>query len=49
MTRQDYEPPPALERWGWRFHHVGIPTRQPREGEQYLPEYGLVMRAGRLG
>ncbi|MBN1319229.1 MAG: hypothetical protein JXA87_00165 [Thermoleophilia bacterium] len=41
MTRQDHEPPIALERWGWRFHHVGIPTRQPRDHERYLPEYGL--------
>ena len=22
-----------------RYHHIGIPTRQVREGETYLPEY----------
>jgi hypothetical protein len=22
---------------GWRYHHLGIPTRTPRPGELYLP------------
>ena len=39
--RQDHEPPLATGHWGWRYHHVGIPTRQSRNGEQYLPEYKL--------
>lgn len=37
--RVDHEPPPAVERWGWRYHHVGIPTDTPRAGESYLAEY----------
>jgi len=41
VTRQDHEPPAAIERWGWRYHHIGTPTRQQREGEQYLPEFKL--------
>lgn len=24
-----------------RFHHIGIPTNVPREGERYLEGYGL--------
>ena len=36
MTRQDHEAPCATQRWGWRYHHTGIPTAQPRDGEQYL-------------
>jgi hypothetical protein len=35
--RLDHEPPPAVSRMGWRYHHVGIPTRTPRPGETYLP------------
>jgi hypothetical protein len=41
LTRQDHEPPAATERWGWRYHHTGIPTRELRDGEDYLPEYKL--------
>lgn len=38
MKRRDHEPPPATDRWGWRYHHTGIPTGEPRQGEEYLPE-----------
>ena len=24
--RQDFELPPCIENWGWKFHHLGIPT-----------------------
>ena len=34
--RQDHESPPAIKQ-GWRYHHMGIPTKIPREGEKYLP------------
>ncbi len=39
--RRDHEPPTAVVEWGWRYHHMGIPTDQPREGEQYLEAYGM--------
>lgn len=39
--RLDHEPPVAVAQWGWRFHHLGIPTDQPRVGEQYLEAYGM--------
>jgi len=39
--RGDHEQPEATARWGWRFHHLGIPTDEPREGEVYLAEYGM--------
>ncbi len=39
--RQDHEPPLAIARYGWRFHHVGIPTGTPRPGERYLPALGM--------
>lgn len=41
MKREDYEPPSATARLGWRYHHVGIPTREPRQGERYLPQFGM--------
>lgn len=32
----------AIQSWRQlRYHHVGIPTDQPREGEVYLPEFGM--------
>ena len=36
-ARRDDEAPAAIAVKGWRYHHVGIPTEAPREGEQYLP------------
>ncbi len=24
-----------------RYHHLGIPTCEPRSGERYLPEFGM--------
>ena len=41
MKRRDDELPVAVESWGWRYHHTGIPTEQKREGETYLPEFGM--------
>lgn len=41
MRRQDHEPPCATSRWGWRYHHTGVPTDQPRPGEQYLAQFGM--------
>ena len=26
--RSDHEPPTAVAEWGWRYHHMGIPTDQ---------------------
>ena len=34
--RQDHEPPLATEKWGWRYHHLGIPTTGPIKDERYL-------------
>ena len=39
MNRKDHEPTPAIALWGWRFHHVGIPTTGPIRDEKYLSEY----------
>ncbi len=37
-NRLDHEPPEALARWGWRYHHLGIPTTAPHPGEVHLPQ-----------
>ena len=36
--RRDHEPPAVIAKYGWRFHHMGIPTNTPRPGEQYLED-----------
>jgi len=40
-NRQEHEPPVAVAEWGWRYHHMGIPTDTPRPGERYLEQCGM--------
>ena len=40
-NRKDHEPPAAIARYGWRFHHVGIPTDTHRPGEKYIEKYKM--------
>jgi hypothetical protein len=40
-SRPDFEPPLAVETWGWKYHHLGIPTDTVRPGEKYLPQFKL--------
>ena len=35
--RRDDEPPAAIAVEGWRYHHMGIPTRVPRPDEVHVP------------
>ena len=39
--RLDHELPEAIESWGWKYHHLGIPTTQKMPGEKYLPQFKL--------
>jgi hypothetical protein len=39
--RKDSDPPPAIARYGWQYHHCGIPTKIPRPGEEYLPSFRI--------
>jgi hypothetical protein len=41
VARQDHEPPSATRRWGWRYHHTGIPTQQRMDDERYLPQFKM--------
>ncbi len=36
-ARQGHEPPSAIAVEGWRYHHMGIPTRVPRPDEVHVP------------
>lgn len=37
--RKDYELPVAITKWGWKFHHLGIPTADRMPDESYLPKF----------
>lgn len=37
QIRQDFELPSCIEKWGWKFHHIGIPTDKVMPNERYLP------------
>lgn len=39
--RRDHEPPKATAEWGWRFHHLGVPTDVPRPGEYYIEAFKM--------
>lgn len=41
IKRKDNDPPLAISEWGWRYHHMGIPTENRIKNERYLPEYRL--------
>lgn len=38
IKRKDHEPPLATVKWGWRYHHLGIPIPAPRPGMTAIPE-----------
>lgn len=35
-TRAESELPESTEKWGWKYHHLGIPTTLQLPGEQYI-------------
>ena len=35
--RRDYELSECIEDWGWKFHHLGIPTTEIMPNEIYMP------------
>jgi hypothetical protein len=38
-NRHENEPPLAINEWGWKYHHLGIPTQQKMPNETYLPQF----------
>ena len=39
VKRKDNELPFAVTKKGMRYHHIGIPTEEPKPNEKYLSEY----------
>ena len=35
--RKERDLPVSTGRWGWRYHHLGIPTTKKMPGERYIP------------
>ena len=40
-ARLDNELPESIEHWGWKYHHLGIPTNMIMPNEIYLPQFKL--------
>jgi len=38
QTRPEHEPPEAVVKWGWKYHHIGIPTKKKMPDEKYISE-----------
>ena len=36
--RQEKDMPLAIDEWGWKYHHLGIPTDEKLNDAVYLPE-----------
>jgi len=41
VIREDHELPESIVKWGWKFHHLGIPTKKKLPDEKYLPQFKL--------
>ena len=37
--RLEHELPEAISNWGWKYHHLGIPTTKKMPDERYLPQF----------
>jgi hypothetical protein len=37
--RQDHELPESIVNWGWKYHHLGIPTNKKMSDETYLAQF----------
>ena len=35
--RKEFEMPEAIEKWGWKYHHTGMPTTEKFPNERYIP------------
>lgn len=37
--RKDFELPESITSWGWKYHHLGIPTNRKMSDERYIPKF----------
>ena len=35
--RLEHELPESIKNWGWKYHHLGIPTKIKMPNERYIP------------
>jgi hypothetical protein len=42
--RKEASLPKATSEWGWRYHHIGIPTDIPDCEERYVPQFKFYVR-----
>jgi hypothetical protein len=40
-VRRDHEQPESIVNWGWKYHHLGIPTDREMADETYIPQFKL--------
>ena len=40
-VRLDHELAECILEWGWKYHHLGIPTTEIRTDERYIPKFKL--------
>jgi len=38
-TRLDHELVECVEQWGWKYHHLGIPTKEKMPDERYISHF----------
>lgn len=39
--RRELDLPAVTEEWGWKYHHIGIPTEKKLKGEKYLHQFKM--------
>jgi hypothetical protein len=39
--RLDHEFAKCTEEWGWKYHHMGVPTKEKMPNEIYIPQFKL--------
>ena len=37
IKRLDHEFARCIEEWGWKYHHLGVPTEEKMPDERYIP------------
>lgn len=42
--RMDTDPPLSINKWGWKFHHIGIPTDDPMPNEKYIENLKMYVK-----
>ena len=39
QIRHEFDLPSCIEEWGWKYHHIGIPTDKKMPHEKYLSKF----------